>query len=306
MMARMEVNVRLLRCLVAVIDEGHFGRAAERLYISAPALSQQIQKLERQVGVLLVDRRSHPLRPPPDALEFVAAARAVLVESDRALAIAQALRRRGENRLRVGFVLSFAGALTRPILDEFATAAPDVTIELVELGFADQVAAVLDGTVDVSFAVGPLDPDARLEVDTVLTEPRTLAVAATHPLARQSSLRINDVADSPQICVAPDQVTDEWFRWWSVDPRPNGSRPRYGPPCHSAVDFLEFVGTGRGVGITSASLGDLFPRPGIVYVPIDDIEYSTTYLCSRAGDRSAGVQRLRHVVAAVAATRRRG
>jgi DNA-binding transcriptional LysR family regulator len=302
-MAGMEVNVRLLRCLITVIDEGHFGHAAERLYISAPALSQQIRRLERQVGLPLLDRSSHPVRSLPEALEFVAAARAVLAESDRALAIAQALRRRGENRLRIGFVLTFAGRMTRPILDEFAIAAPDIAIELVELGFADQVTAVLDGTVDVSFAVGPLDSNTQLQTDVVLTEPRTLAMAATHPLAVQTSLQIAQVGECPQICVAPDEVTDGWFRWWSVDPRPDGSRPHYGPACHSAVDFLEIVGAGRGVGITAASLGDLFPRPGIAYVPIEDVEHSTTYLCSRVGDRSAAVQKLRHVVSDIAAGR---
>lgn len=300
-MVGVEVNVRLLQCLVTVVDEGHFGRAAERLYISPPALSQQIRRLERQVGVRLIDRSSHPVRPLPDSLEFVEAARAVLVESDRAMAIARGLRRRSENRLSVGFVLTFAGPFTRPILDEFAVAAPDVTIELVELGFGDQVAAVLDGTVDVSFAVGPLEPDRRLTTDVVLTEPRRLAVAATHPLAQRGSVRITEIAESPQICVAPDQVTNRWFRWWSVDPRPDGSRPRYGPPCHSAVDFLEFVGSGRGVGITASSLGDLFPRPGIAYVPIEDVEDSTTYFCSRSGDPAPVVQRLRRVVNDVAA-----
>jgi hypothetical protein len=57
------------------------------------------------------------------------------------------------------------------------------------------------------------------------------------------------------------------------------------------------------VGITAASLGDLFPRPGIAYVPIEDVEHSTTYLCSRVGDRSAAVQKLRHVVSDIAARR---
>ncbi|HEY1968813.1 MAG TPA: LysR family transcriptional regulator, partial [Pseudonocardia sp.] len=69
----MEVNVRLLRCLVAVVDEGHFGRAAQRLYISGPSLSQQIRKLESQVKLTLLDRRSHPVRPTSEAAEFVEA-----------------------------------------------------------------------------------------------------------------------------------------------------------------------------------------------------------------------------------------
>lgn len=63
----MDLNLHLVRYLVAVVDEGHFGRAAQRLYVSAPALSQQVRKLERSLGVELIDRSTRPLRPTPAA-----------------------------------------------------------------------------------------------------------------------------------------------------------------------------------------------------------------------------------------------
>ena len=300
-MDHVEVNVRLLRCLVAVVDEGHFGRAAARMYISGPSLSQQIRKLESQVKLTLLDRRTHPVRPTPEALEFVEAARALLADADRLAAIALAAGRRGANRLNLGFVMTFAGRLTRPILDGFAAASPEITVDLVELGFDAQVGSVLDGTVDASFVVGPLDRDPRLELDEVLTERRTVAVSASKPLAARPSVTIGELAGEPLIGLDPELVGQRWARWWAVDPRPDGSRPLHGPRCHSAVDFLELIDTGRGVGITAESYGALFPRPGIAYVPITDIERSTTYLCTRAGDRSPSVARLRQITREVAA-----
>jgi DNA-binding transcriptional LysR family regulator len=299
-----EVNVRLLRCLVAVVDEGHFGRAAQRLYISGPSLSQQIRKLESQVKLTLLDRRSHPVRPTSEAAEFVEAARTLLADADRIAAIALAAGRRGAHRLNLGFVMTFAGRLTRPILDAFAAASPEITVDLVEVGFDEQVGSVLRGAVDASFVVGPIDPDPRIELDLVLTEPRTLAMSTANPLAARHRLTIDEVADQPLIGLDPEIVGRRWARWWSVDPRPDGSHPRHGPRCHSAVDFLELIDTGRGVGITAQSYGTLFPRPGIAYVPIDDIEHSTTYLCTRTGDRSPSVARLRQVTRRIAVRER--
>jgi DNA-binding transcriptional LysR family regulator len=301
-----EVNVRLLRCLVAVVDEGHFGRAAERLYISGPSLSQQIRKLESQVKLTLLDRRTHPVRPTPEAVEFVEAARSLLADADRVAAIALAAGRLGANRLNLGFVMTFAGRLTRPILDTFAAARPEITVDLVELGFDEQVRSVLRGAVDASFVVGPVDRDPRLELDEVLTERRTLAVSTANPLAARGSVAIGEVGGELLIGLDPETVGRRWARWWSVDPRPDGSRPRHGPRCHSAVDFLELIDTGRGVGITAESYGALFPRPGIAYVPIDDIEHSTTYLCTRAGDRSPIVAQLRQVTREIASRERPG
>ena len=121
------------------------------LHVSGPALSKQIRKLESELGLTLLDRGSHPVRLTGEGEEFAAAAREVLAAADHAVAVAAAARRRLTGALTIGFVLGFAGHLTRPILDGLAGQDPGISVELVELGFGEQVAAVWQGRVDERF-----------------------------------------------------------------------------------------------------------------------------------------------------------
>ena len=322
----MELNQRSLRYLVTVADEGHFGRAAAQLHVSGSALSKQIRKLEAELGLTLLDRGSHPVRLTGEGEEFVAAAREVLAAADHAVAVAAAARRRLTGALTVGFVLGFAGHLTRPILDGLAgvdtagtaaagagtaaagagtaggdgPAAPEVRVELVELGFGEQVAAVWRGTVDASFVRAPLRPDRRVRFELVLTEPRCVLLSARHRLAGRASVDIAELAGEPQVRLADDVVDPQWSRWWSIDPRPDGSRPDYLAAIHTVNEFLEFIAGGRALGITTPSLGEQFSRSDIALVPIADVPGSELYLCTRDRDRSPAVAALRRVVRRVA------
>lgn len=304
----MELNQRSLRYLVTVADEGHFGRAAALLHVSGPALSKQIRKLEAELGLTLLDRASHPVRLTGEGEEFVAAAREVLTAADHAVAVAAAARRRLTGALTVGFVLGFAGQLTRPILDGLAgqdPAAPEIPVELVELGFGEQVAAVWRGTVDAAFVRAPLRPDRRVRFELVLTEPRCVLLAARHHLAGRESVRIAELAGEPQVRLADDVVDPQWSRWWSVDPRPDGSHPDYLASIHTVNEFLEFIAGGRAIGITTPSLGEQFSRSDIALVPISDVPASELYLCTRDRDRSPSVAALRRIIREVSEQLRR-
>lgn len=296
----MELNQRSLRYLVTVADLGHFGRAAASLHVSGPALSKQIRKLESELGLTLLDRGSHPVRLTGEGEEFAAAAREVLAAADHAVAVAAAARRRLTGALTIGFVLGFAGHLTRPILDGLAGQDPGISVELVELGFGEQVAAVWQGRVDAGFVRAPLRPDRRVRFEPVLTEPRCVLLSSRHRLAGRESVAIGELAGEPQVRLAGDVVDEEWSRWWSVDPRPDGSRPDYLAAIHTVNEFLEFIAGGRALGITTPSLGEQFSRSDIALVPIADVAASELYLCTRAGDRSSSVATLRRVVKAAA------
>jgi DNA-binding transcriptional LysR family regulator len=295
-----DLNLRLVRCLIAVLDEGHFGRAASKLYISGPALSQHVRKLEKQLRLTLIDRDSHPVRVTEQGAGFAEAARALLAANDHAVALATASRRRQEGLFTIGFVLTFAGPLTQAILDGFAEAVPGLTVNLVELGFGEQLEAVGNGIVDASFLRGPVRPDRRVRVEPVLTEPRALAVSVRNPLAGRTAINIVDVGPQPQIRFEDPSLDPSWARWWAADPRPDGSRPRYGPAIRTISEFLALVAADRGVGITTPSVGSQFARPDIVYLPINDIPPSESLLCTRADDRSPAVDHLRRIVHAAA------
>jgi DNA-binding transcriptional LysR family regulator len=264
--------------------------------VSGPALSKQIRKLEAELGLTLLDRSAHPVRLTADGQEFVTCAREVLAAADHAVAVAAAARRRGTGGLTVGFVLGFAGALTRPILDGLAAADPDTAVELVELPFGEQVSAVGRSVVDAAFARAPLRPDRRVRFEPVLTERRCVMLPAGHRLAGRASIGIGELAGERQVRLADDVLDPAWSRWWAADPRPDGTRPDYLAAIHTINEFIEFVAAGRAFGITTRSLGDQFARSDITLVPVHDIEPSELYLCSRIADRSAAVARLRQIV----------
>ena len=129
-----DLNLRLVSSLLVVVAEGHFGRAADRLFVTAPALSQQIRRLEEQVGVELVDRSSHPVVLTAAGEVFVADARPALEFAVRAMNGLDALERRRARRLRIGFINGAAGSLGRAVIDSL-----HAEVELVQLDWSQQV-----------------------------------------------------------------------------------------------------------------------------------------------------------------------
>lgn len=296
----MDLNPRVLRYLLTVVDEGHFGRAADRLFISNPTLSQQIRKLERQLGVTLLDRTRHPVVPTEVGAEFIRHARGSLEAGDRAVAATARYRRRSTRHIRIGFVGPVAGPLTRPILDGFAEAEPGARLELVEVPQRHLLPAVRQGRIDASFLRPPVgDPDGRIRLDPVLTEPRVALMPARHRLAAREQLRIADLRDLPHIAFA--QVDPAWMRWWAVDPRPDGTPVRYGPEVRTLEEQLEAVASGLGIAINPISVAAAHPRTDVVHRIITDIEPSQMLLCTRRNDTAPLVQRLRELTLKIAA-----
>lgn len=291
----MELNLRSLRYLVTVVDEGHFGRAAARLFITPPALTQQIRKLEREVGFSLLDREHHPVLPTPEGAAFLLEARAVLDAAERAEAVARSQSRRTRSRFDLGFVVTPLGRSTRAVVDAFTErTGPDV-LRLVELTLAEQTGAVLGGRVDAALAWAPV-AEPRLRVEPAVTAPRVLAVPPAHPLGRRDTVRIGELSGQTCVRMAPEMLGERWSRWWAADPRPDGIPVRYGAEVHTIAEFLEEVASGRAVAITSELLMHAYLRHDVVFVPIVDVEPSEIVLCTRPEDRSPMVALLRQLV----------
>lgn len=179
-----ELNLRLVSYLVAVVDEGHFGRAAARLFISPPALSQQVRKLERTLGVELLDRSTHPIRPTSAGELFLVEARAALTSAERAVAAVRTYRQERAATVRVGFMSAIVGPRTRALLDEAQRRLPQVSIELVELAWPEQASAVRDGHTDASVVRPPFPSEPDLRFDVLWEEPRVVALPLGHRLAQ--------------------------------------------------------------------------------------------------------------------------
>jgi DNA-binding transcriptional LysR family regulator len=286
-----DLNLHLVRYLVAVVDEGHFGRAAQRLYISAPALSQQVRKLERALGVALIDRSAHPLRPTPAGERFLAEAREALAAADRAVATVSAHRREQITTLRIGFMTASAGPRIRQIVDEVRHEVPGVFVQLVELSWPQQASAVRDGVVDASLVRPPVKDTTGLRFDVVQLENRVVALPVTHSLAAREAVTIDDLDGEPH--VAGDEVDPAWVRWWACDPRPSGVPVRYGPSVRTMDELLEVVAARQAIAITGGFVPESYRHPEVTFVPLVDVEPCPLSLCTRAADSSSLVASLR-------------
>jgi DNA-binding transcriptional LysR family regulator len=272
-----DVPIPALTSFCVLAEELHFGHAAARLRMASPSLSQQITRLESQLGVRLFDRT--PRRTMlteagrellPLALEARRAHRAVLDWASARGATA-------EQRLRVGVVAAGAGVLTTAILAEAVQRMPLLRLEMRRLGFFDAPAELLAGRVDVAFAPAPLPLPPGIRAREVAREGRVLVVARDHPLAGRSSVRIAELAD--EVFVAPAGGDPSVLDWWLVDPRPDGRHPRRGPVADDIEGILELCAAGVGVNIAAASVEGHYRRDQVAFVPIVDIPPASIVLC---------------------------
>jgi len=287
----MDVPIHVIRYFCVLAEELHFGRASARLRITPPSLSQQISKLEDQIGVRLFDRSPRKVELTAHGRDLLPLARRVQDDHDQVLEWAVSVRRdRDAPHLRVGVVAAGAGSLTTNAISTMLQRVPNARIEMRRLGFFDVVEDLERGRVDVVFAPWPLRVPARVRVEPLWSEPRVLVVPEGHRFAGLESISILDTADEVFVAASGEP---ELVDWWVVDPRPDGSRPRRGPTADSVEGLLELVAAGAGVNIAGESASSHYRRDELAYVRIDDIEPATIVLCSLSDARNPMVTTFR-------------
>ncbi|MEU6280146.1 LysR family transcriptional regulator [Streptomyces sp. NPDC047028] len=184
------MELRQLSYFVAVAEELHFGRAAERLHIVQSAVSQQIQRLERELGAELFDRSPRRVRLTGAGERLLPEARAVLAAADRARAAVAA-----PAGLRLGTCTGLGAHLDR-VLAALAERAPDVSVDLVSLPVSERLARVAVGGLDAAF-VRAAEPPPGVRVLPLWPDTLVAAVPATHPLATRPEIDLADLAGLP-------------------------------------------------------------------------------------------------------------
>lgn len=190
------MELRQLRYFVTVAEELHFGRAAERLHIAQPAVSQQVRRLERELKVELLDRSPRRVRLTEAGLRFLPAARAVLAAADQARASVAELAGGRAEVFRLGTVTGLGERLDG-VLDGFAAKAPALQVELVALPVHERLAHVADGRLDAAFVRSPAGDSPDLDFLPAWDDPLVVALPARHPLAAQDEVRLADLAPVP-------------------------------------------------------------------------------------------------------------
>ncbi|MRX45360.1 LysR family transcriptional regulator [Agromyces kandeliae] len=253
----MELELRHLRVLVAVDDERSFTAAADRLGMSQAAVSRSLAALERTVGATLMHRTTRRVEPTEPGAALVGTARRVLAELDRAVASL-----RGERAvIRIGYAWAALGAHTTSVLRSWNRAHPDSPIRLVRINSRD--AGLLDGHVDLAVVRHPVLPP-ELESEVVGRERRVAALPVDHPLADRDAVSLADLTPW-EVAVDRRAGTTTAELWES-----RGIAP---PPLTWSGDveeWLDLIAAGDAIGVTSEATAHHLPRPGVVFVPIDD------------------------------------
>ncbi|QKG20954.1 LysR family transcriptional regulator [Actinomadura verrucosospora] len=263
------MELRQLRYLVAIADAGNLGRAAEALFVSQPALSYALRRLESELGVRLFDRHAGGVTATAAGLDVVAEARRTVRQAERVTAAAERHRRGRTGVLRVGFEASGAGELTTRARAEFARAHPGVRVEPKRFDWGGEADALRSGEVDVAFVWLPADLSG-LHSEIVHTEPRIVGLPSGHPLAGNEAVGILDIGDEPLLWT--ERAPREWVDWWAVNPRPDGSEPRWGPTNDNVEEMLEQVAEGVAICFAPSSMARYYTRPGMVWVPLTGVE----------------------------------
>jgi DNA-binding transcriptional LysR family regulator len=295
------LDLRLVEYFVAVAEELHFGRAAERLHIAQPSLSQQIRRLECQLGVLLLERSSR-------SVHLTEAGEALLREGRKTLSYArhamQTTRAAGAPGLTVGFYGSAGSDVLPPALRAFAERHPPVSVSVRELALGS-IDAILDG--DVNVALTRLKPgQTELEIEVIASEPRVVAMAAAHRLAARESVTFAELAG--ESFITNPVVLDDGPRppRWLAEQRRHGLPGRVAANSTGVLEILTLVAANRGICLVPRAVARHYPPSEIAFVPIQDAEPAVVSLARRPGPVIAPLASFIETVREVAARPVRG
>lgn len=283
MVMAMDVHVRDLRYFVAVAEELHFTRAAERLYVSQPALSKQVRALERLLGVEL-------FRRDPQGVTLTEAGEALLPHARRVLdawsegsAALEAARVAARSTLVVGMSTSPGrGGLLPAIRSRFTAAHPDTVLRLRQVSWEDPTAGLADGDADIAFVWLPLPDAERYGWTVVAEEPRLVALPETHRLASRPEIDFADLLDEPFLAL-PAGAGPLRDYWLALEERA-GRPPRIGAEIAGTEETYEALVAGLGVCLVATGNAPLITLGGVVTRPVQGLAPSRFALAWRRED----------------------
>ncbi|GAA2440457.1 LysR family transcriptional regulator [Actinomadura vinacea] len=285
----MDVDTRLLRYFAAVAGEGNLTRAAERLYVSQPALTKQIKQLENLLGVRLFTRSRAGMALTEPGRALAERVPALLADWDRTLQETRAAAGRAARVLRVGFLASAANEATQQIIAAFGRRRPGWRVDMRQGSWGDPTAGLADGGVDAALLRLPFPGQDALLVEKLFTEPRWVALPSAHPLADRDRIAFRELWDEPFVAAPPE--TGEWRDYWLATDARDGRAPLIGAVTDQPDDWLNAIANGYGVALAPESTARFYARPGITYRPVTGVAPSQVGVAwSPAADGDAAVR----------------
>ena len=271
------MELRQLRYFVAVAEERNFTRAAERLNMTQPPLSRQIQQIEDTVGLALFERGARPLKLTEAGRVFYAQAKRLLEESDELLPLTRRLAQLAE-RIVIGFVPSTLYGALPDVIRAFREAAPLIQISLTEMFTIEQLSALKGGRIDVGFGRLRFD-ESQLAREVLVEEPLIAALPAGHALADVAQLTL-DALSKETLIIYPSTPRPSYADQQLSAFRDHAVEPAAIHEVRELQTALGLVAAQVGVCLVPESVRGLRAR-GVTYRSIEETNVSSPIIMSR-------------------------
>lgn len=267
-------ELRHLRYFIAIVEERNFERAAAKLGIAQPGLSQQIIALEAIIGLPLLDRSKRSVNLTPTGQALYEDAMKIVAQADATLAQLKRVGRGESGRITVGYVASaaYSGSLTESI-SSFRRGLPDIELQLVEMEMRQQLERIKDGEVDFGYIRPPAPISSELSSMIVLKEPLVVALPSAHRLAAKTAISLPDLHSDTFI--TPRQPSDIGFHANTLDACGEaGFKPKINATGRDFTTIASMIAVGIGIALVPKSL-DCLRLPGVRYLPLLDNDVKT-------------------------------
>lgn len=268
------MDLRWIRSFVTLSEILHFGHAAERLRIAQPALTQHIQRLERELGVRLFERGPRNVSLTSVGCEFLVEARAVLAQVERAALVAVRAQRGEVGRIEISYMgsMAYSGILPE-LLAAYEHIAPDVIIGLMEADQEFQMAYIEEGRADIALVRLPLGELPEGISTIIVKRERVMACLRSGHRLSGNPIRLTDLAEEPFL--STHLMEGQGFYGTALNIcRASGFEPNITSRSHQFATIVGLVAAGRGIALVPESVTKL-TVPGVVYEELVGCEFTS-------------------------------
>ncbi|MFP3388515.1 LysR substrate-binding domain-containing protein [Brevibacillus sp. SIMBA_040] len=258
------MDIRKLQYFIAVAEELHFNRAAEKLNMTQPPLSQQIQDLEKELGVTLLERNRRQVRLTPAGAVFLEEAKMILAQLERSIKTTQRVSQGMIGQVSIGFVDSAAGDIMVNILKVFRELYPDIQLSLCEMTSAQQWRALYDGTIHAGF-LRYMEPAKHIDYLTCTNESLVAVLPEQHPLAKQSAISVGSLG-AERFIMFPRHLGASFHDLIIGFCAKHGVYPNVVQEAIQMYTIVNLVAANLGISIVPSSVS-AFQRSGVVFRP---------------------------------------
>ncbi|MFD1560145.1 LysR substrate-binding domain-containing protein [Paraburkholderia silviterrae] len=262
------MDLRRLRYFLAVAEELHFGRAAQRMHVVQSAVSHQVKLLEQELGFSVLERSRHNVRLTVSGEIFLPEARDLLRRADEAMRRARASADGTVGRLAIGFVDNILWTMLPPIIRDFLQRWPQVELTLHPLDRSAQIEALRTSVIDIGIMPSP-SPGHALKSVALAAAPLVAAIPEGHPLAARSSLSLVALASEPFV-LFPRKMNSRLLEIIVACCASAGFAPRIVQEAEQLHTLLALVSAGLGVTLVPEWVARI-PQLGVIYIPVDDL-----------------------------------